>query len=300
MNNEFNEQMMEKQMAYNSAELDKAREYNSPVNARKRLEEAGINPYMALGSMGSQSVTSSATTSPASASGAAPMQGYTPNLGGVAGAIEQGIQMYNELENSKVSRSIGRAQMEQLNIENQYKAMDIMADIANKWSSTRNNEARTKWQQAYNNIADRMAGADLSQKLEQTNYIKEQISSIQVQTALNNKALNSYDEQLRYQFAEATARIELQRSQRQLTSNQAVHELSKQLLTIAQKNGVKISNDVARRTADELVKQASYTTMKMWNNRYADTYEQWIQGTFGSSSVQTKAGFFGRAVSPFK
>ena len=46
MNNEFNERMLQKQMDYNTEMWNKQNEYNTASNQRKRLEEAGLNPYM--------------------------------------------------------------------------------------------------------------------------------------------------------------------------------------------------------------------------------------------------------------
>ncbi len=48
MNNEFNERMMEKQMAYNTDMFNKQNQWNSATAQRKRLEQAGLNPYLML------------------------------------------------------------------------------------------------------------------------------------------------------------------------------------------------------------------------------------------------------------
>lgn len=47
-NNAFNERMMEKQMAYNTKMYQDQNFYNSASQQRKRLEEAGLNPYMMM------------------------------------------------------------------------------------------------------------------------------------------------------------------------------------------------------------------------------------------------------------
>lgn len=48
MNNQFNERMMEKQMAYNTDMFNKQNEWNSASSQRKRLEQAGLNPYLMM------------------------------------------------------------------------------------------------------------------------------------------------------------------------------------------------------------------------------------------------------------
>lgn len=48
MNNQFNERMMEKQMAYNIDMFNKQNQWNSASEQRKRLEQAGLNPYLMM------------------------------------------------------------------------------------------------------------------------------------------------------------------------------------------------------------------------------------------------------------
>ena len=48
MNNQFNERMMEKQMAYNTDMFNRQNAWNTASAQRKRLEDAGLNPFMML------------------------------------------------------------------------------------------------------------------------------------------------------------------------------------------------------------------------------------------------------------
>lgn len=48
MNNQFNERMMEKQMAYNTDMFNRQNAWNTASEQRKRIEQAGLNPYMML------------------------------------------------------------------------------------------------------------------------------------------------------------------------------------------------------------------------------------------------------------
>lgn len=67
-NNQFNEKMMEKQMAYNLDMFNRTNEYNSASSQRKRLEQAGLNPYMMMsgGNAGSAANTLGVTAPTAS------------------------------------------------------------------------------------------------------------------------------------------------------------------------------------------------------------------------------------------
>lgn len=71
MNNQFNERMLEKQMAYNTDMFNKQNQWNSATEQRKRLEQAGLNPYLMLngGNAGTAANTlgvSAPTAAPAS------------------------------------------------------------------------------------------------------------------------------------------------------------------------------------------------------------------------------------------
>lgn len=77
MNNQFNERMMEKQMAYNTEMFNKQNEWNSASAQRKRLEQAGLNPYLMMnGGSAGTAANSLGVTAPT----AAPASVVAPQL----------------------------------------------------------------------------------------------------------------------------------------------------------------------------------------------------------------------------
>lgn len=77
MNNQFNERMMEKQMAYNTDMFNKQNQWNSATEQRKRLEQAGLNPYLM---MNGGNAGTAANTLGVSAPTAAPASVVAPQL----------------------------------------------------------------------------------------------------------------------------------------------------------------------------------------------------------------------------
>lgn len=77
MNNQFNERMMEKQMAYNTDMFNRQNEWNSASSQRKRLEQAGLNPYLM---MNGGNAGTAANTLGVSAPTAAPASVVAPQL----------------------------------------------------------------------------------------------------------------------------------------------------------------------------------------------------------------------------
>lgn len=93
MNNEWSERMMDKQMAYEERMWNQTNEYNSAINQRKRLEEAGLNPYMMLG--GGDAGSAGSAGSPSLPSPSTP-QITAPSYGFFSDAINNAMAMYQQ------------------------------------------------------------------------------------------------------------------------------------------------------------------------------------------------------------
>ena len=119
--NELNERLFHENLDWQERMVNEQNEYNTPLAQRARLEAAGINPYMALGSMdvgNQQSVTG--TTAPS-------MQAPHVNpvdFSFLGNSASQYSQVASQAEATK-----------QIRIENQYKAYDLYAGIQEKLAS---------------------------------------------------------------------------------------------------------------------------------------------------------------------
>ena len=85
--NAMNYRIAQENNAFNERMVDKMNVYNSAKNQRKRLEEAGLNPYLMMDG-GSAGTASTAPTADTSGTQVAP---------DVAGALSQGSQLLNLL-----------------------------------------------------------------------------------------------------------------------------------------------------------------------------------------------------------
>lgn len=282
MNNEFNERMMDKQQAYNVENFerqtaftekmfDKAADYNSLPNRMAQAKQAGVNPYFALssGNFGSVSASSSPSVGSVSAPTASQVSMQAPHydFSGIGSSITAGLDAYSRLKSVASQTDLTDAQARNLQIENQYKSMEITKRLANMEADTKNKEAAAKIGRINAAWQDQMNMQAFTRNAQEIQNMQETFKGLQLANAMQSKALNNYDEQFRIQIAEAVSRIELQRAQRQLTSHQAVSELAKQFMMKAQTFGIKVSNKVAYKTAEELIRQASLTTTQMFNNR---------------------------------
>ena len=100
MNNEFNALEAEKARKYQTEMWNKTNDWNSPKNIRKRLQEAGYNPYLGMDSSNVGTAQSAGSSSPASA--APPIQNNPMQFDGIQNALSTAIQMSNS---TKVSNA---------------------------------------------------------------------------------------------------------------------------------------------------------------------------------------------------
>lgn len=238
MNNEFNERMMQKQMDYNTMMWEKQNAYNTPSAQRQRLEEAGLNPYMMMNGGSAGVAQSAGSTSAASASGSAPQQAYHPDFSGIPQSIlmaKQGANIDADT-NSKV-------------IDNQTRSLKNMQEIAQTIANTKNKEIQTKLSRIQMSYADELAMTQIQNQQAQTqNLIREGL--------LMDKELAIFDERTRLEISQLSAGILLTSAQARKTKQETVHEIQKMIETTVRTSGQRISNDVAKRTADYIVNKA--------------------------------------------
>lgn len=158
--NKRNEALMREQMAYQTGEREAAQEYNSPVNQRARFQQAGINPYMALGNMDAGNTT--AQTSP----GAPQIQAvdYGSMLSGLTDGLKSG-QDYQNMQNMQLG-------IEQAKVDARYKLTEKLLQL---------NEQRAK-----------IAGMDLDNKTKdkQLSFIDKQMDRLQQDIDFTSQSWN--------------------------------------------------------------------------------------------------------------
>lgn len=255
MNNEFNERMMQKQMDYNTDMWTKQNAYNAPSAQVQRLRDAGLNPSLMMGQGQTGTASAAGGVTPPTAQGVT-MQPYQPDFSGVGQAAQTYVAM--QLEKSKVQsqNALTDAQTQQMYIENQFRAQKLLSEIAQKSANTRNVQAKTAYQTIENSMRKQMLGAEYALTQKQIQSVEQQTKMQMVNTLLMSKELATYDERTRIAIANQSADTLVKLAQKQLNEEQARHEITKALSSYEDVRGKRISNDVARRTADYLVQKS--------------------------------------------
>lgn len=265
MNNEFNAREAEKARQYQTEMWNKTNEWNSPKNVRKRLENAGYNPYLGLDSSNVGTAQSAGSSSPASA--APPIQNNPIQFDGLQNALSTAIQMSNstKVSNAEVSNLQGQKTLSDA------RAADTLSNI--DWYKL------TPEYRAWLQITG-MSRAQLSydtdqQNLENMRWVNKIQRAQRTEILLSNetrRTINKYlDDSQALQLnllanqafqAFAAGRLSLQ---------QCKTEVTEQLLNMAKAEGQNISNKVASETSDQLIGalQWQYSSDEMFSRGYA-------------------------------
>ena len=100
MNNDFNAREAQKARDFQLDMWNRENEYNKASSQRKRLEEAGYNPYMNDAQAGT--ATGMSGTSAATAVGAAPQIPYTPDFQSVGVNLASALKMMSEKKQTDI------------------------------------------------------------------------------------------------------------------------------------------------------------------------------------------------------
>lgn len=265
MNNEFNAREAEKARQYQTEMWNKTNEWNSPKNVRRRLEEAGYNPYLGLDSSNVGTAQSAGSSSPASA--ASPIQNNPVQFDGFQNALSTAVQMSNL---TKVSNA------EANNLQGQKGLADAQA------AATLSGIDWYKFSPEYRNWLQTtgMARAQLSfntdrQNLENMQWINKIQRAQRTDILLSNDAKRTIN---KYLDSSQSLQLKMMANQSfqafaagRLSLQQCKTEVAKQLMYMAETEGQKISNRVASETADQLIGalQWQYSSDEMFSRGYA-------------------------------
>lgn len=228
MSNEYNREQLERQIEQEWDMWNAENEYNSASSQRKRLEEAGLNPYMMMdgGSAGS----ASSMTSPAAQPAVVPqMQGATmqpadmSGLNGLRGIASEFIATLKAQEDIRGQQLINEGQ----EIENQYKADKLLADLEKTRTESGFVRSQTKGQDIMNRFRPEMLSSEIRQRKTDTMFTQLRAHG---QMLANLSAYQWYKvlpQQIKQTINEQMVRINNMKLQGNLTQAQINTEINK-------------------------------------------------------------------------
>lgn len=281
MNNDFNAREAQKARDFQLDMWNRENEYNKASSQRKRLEDAGYNPYMSDAQAGS--ATGMSGTSAATAAGAAPQIAYTPDFQSVGVNLASTLKMMSEKKQTDI---------ENLNMSDLLRSQIWQNIGATDWRNA-SPEAR-----AYNLSQGRKA-AELGMASLEENLSNQRWSNNLLVANIANSLLDAEAKTVMNKYLEENQRSELNIKAAyyeylvmsgQMKRQEVNNLIADEILTYAKANGQKISNRIAEETADELVKATNNTNL-YFGDYYSSRNNYSPQDAFHDSSIlRSQAG----------
>lgn len=275
MNNDFNAREAQKARDFQLDMWNKENEYNKASSQRKRLEEAGYNPYMSDAQAGT--ATGMSGTSAATAAGASPQVPYTPDFQSVGVNLASALKMMSEKKQTDI---------ENLNMSDLLRSQIWQNIGATDWRNA-SPEAR-----AYNLSQGRKAAelgmASLEENLSNQRWSNNLLVANIANSLLDAEAktvMNKYlDENQCAELNIKAANYEYLVMSGQMKRQEVNNLIADEILTYAKANGQKISNRIAEETADKLIRATNDTNM-YFGSYYGFRGKYSRQDAFHDSSI---------------
>lgn len=281
MNNDFNAREAQKARDFQLDMWNRENEYNKASSQRKRMEEAGYNPYMSDAQAGT--ATGMSGTSSATAAGASPQIPYTPDFQSVGVNLASALKMMSEKKQTDI---------ENLNMSDLLRSQIWQNIGATDWRNA-SPEAR-----AYNLSQGRKAAelgmASLEENLSNQRWSNNLLVANIANSLLDAEAktvMNKYlDENQCAELNIKAANYEYLIMSGQMKRQEVNNLIAEEILTYAKANGQNISNRIAKETADKLIRATNNTNM-YFGDYYGSRSNYSRQDAFHDSSIlRSQAG----------
>lgn len=281
MNNDFNAREAQKARDFQLDMWNKENEYNSASSQRKRLENAGYNPYMNAAQAGT--ATGMSGTSAAAAAGAAPQVPYTPDFQSVGVDLASALKMMSEKKKTDI---------ENLNMSDLLRSQIWQNLGATDWRNA-SPEAR-----AYNLSQGRRAAelgmASLEENLSNQRWCNNLLVANIANSLLDADAktiLNKYlDQQQQAELNIKAANYEYLVMSGQMKRQEINNLIAGEIETYARANGYKIQNRILSETADDLIRATNNTNFYFGSYYHSRAFNAGADAFHDSSILRSTAG----------
>lgn len=281
MNNDFNAREAQKARDFQLDMWNRENEYNKASSQRKRLEEAGYNPYMSDAQAGT--ATGMSGTSAATAAGAAPQVPYTPDFQSVGVNLASALKMMSEKKQTDI---------ENLNMSDLLRSQIWQNLGATDWRNA-SPEAR-----AYNLSQGRKAAElgmasleeNLSNQRWSNNLLVANISN-SLLDAETKTILNKYlDEQQLAELNIKAANYEYLIMSGQLKRQEVNNLIAEEIETYARANGYHLQNRILRETSDGVIRATNNTNFYFGSYYHSRSFNAGADAFHDSSILRSNAG----------
>lgn len=283
--NKMNYQIAQENNAFNERMWDKQNAYNSPVEQRKRLEQAGLNPNLMMngGSAGTAETAPTADTSGVQQVpdiGSTIASGYQQLGSSFSNAASQiaGMVYNNGLQQANVNKAQAEADSASQDVrykelQNQFAAAQFLADLREK--QYRGLIAKSDYQFLRDSMQDRLDTVKFQNTLtgSQASYYNQMSGLIDVQRQIEQTNLDWLPREKQAGLAATLQNVRTMVSQMHLNYAQAKNAYAMAALNYANEAGVRINNRLQDSIFD--------LSVGMAENRYEQGRADAAQHIFG-------------------
>lgn len=281
MNNDFNAREAQKARDFQLDMWDRENEYNKASSSRKRLEEAGYNPYMNDAQAGT--ATGMSGTSAASAAGVSPQIPYTPDFQSVGVNLASALKMMSEKKQTDI---------ENLNMSDLLRSQIWQNLGATDWRNA-SPEAR-----AYNLSQGRKAAelgmASLEENLSNQRWSNNLLVANIANSLLDAESktiLNKYlDQQQLAELNIKAANYEYLVMSGQLKRQEVNNLIAEEIETYARANGYILQNRILRETSDGVIRATNNTNFYFGSYYHSRAFNAGADAFHDSSILRSNAG----------
>ena len=281
MNNDFNAREAQKARDFQLDMWNRENEYNKASSQRKRLEEAGYNPYMSDAQAGT--ATGMSGTSAASAAGALPQSPYTPDFQSVGVNLASALKMMSEKKQTDI---------ENLNMSDLLRSQIWQNLGATDWRNA-SPEAR-----AYNLSQGRKAAelgmASLEENLSNQRWSNNLLVANIANSLLDAESktiLNKYlDQQQLAELNIKAANYEYLVMSGQLKRQEVNNLIAEEIETYARANGYHLQNRILRETSDGVIRATNNTNFYFGSYYHSRAFNAGADAFHDSSILRSRAG----------
>lgn len=280
--NRMNYQIAQENNAFNERMWDKQNAYNSPVEQRRRLEEAGLNPNLMMngGSAGTAETAPTADTSGVQQVpdiGSTIASGYQQFGNSLSNAASQiaGMVYNNDLQQANAAKANADANSASQDaqykaLQNQFAAAQFLADLREK--QYRGLIAKSDYQFLRDSMQDRLDAVKFQNTLtgSQSSYYNQMAGLVDVQRQIEKTNLDWLPREKQAGLAATLQNIRTMVSQMHLNYASAKSAYAMAMLNFASANGIRIDNRLKDTTFDLAVKMAgNQVNTEYWNQKNA-------------------------------
>lgn len=281
MNNDFNAREAQKARDFQLDMWDRESQYNSASSQRKRLEDAGYNPYMSDAQAGT--ATGMSGTSAASAAGASSQIPYTPDFQSVGVNLASALKMMSEKKQTDI---------ENLNMSDLLRSQIWRNLGATDWRNA-SPEAR-EYNLAQGRRAAELGMASLEENLSNQRWSNNLLVANITNSLLDADAktiLNKYlDQQQQAELNIKAANYEYLVMSGQLKRQEVNNLIAEEIETYARANGYKIRNKILRETSDDLIRATNNTNFYFGSYYHSRAFNAGADAFHDSSILRSNAG----------